>query len=119
VRATRSQQPHQTKLDMYSVKEQPVESADLTLIEVAFINVNLSTEPVQCMPCHKVEILVDVIRDFQNREGYALQTKVRDTLFMMGVVRDDDEFERLLRIAYSSRRIREHGVINGAWVVYD
>jgi hypothetical protein len=116
---THSQQLHQTKLDNYPVKEQQVEKKDVIPIKVIIINVKLSTQPAERMLARRVDILVSVVRDSQNRIGYALQTKVRDALLMMGIVRDDNEFERLMRIAYGTRRIREHGDINGAWVVND
>jgi hypothetical protein len=117
MKSTHSQQLHQTKLDNYPVKEQQVEKKDVIPIKVIIINVKLSTQPAERMLARRVDILVSVVRDSQNRMGYALQTKVRDTLLMMGIVRDDNEFERLVRIAYGTRRIRERGDINGAWVV--
>lgn len=116
MKATGLQQLHQRRLDVYPVTKQPTKRNDVIPVRVTIVNVNLSTEPTHHMLDCKVEVLVGVIRYSQNREGYALQGRVRDTLFMMGVIRDDDEFERLLRITHSTGRIREHGTINGAWV---
>jgi hypothetical protein len=118
LKAKRSPQLHQRSLDIYQIKEQSMERRDVfpIPIKVTIINVNLSGRPSERMLIRKVGILVSVLLDLQNHEGYALQTRVRDTLSMMGVVRDDNEFERLLRFAHLTHRIREHGGINGAWV---
>jgi len=56
-----------------------------------------------------------VLQDLIARENYALDDRLHDEVFMKGIVESQDDYARGL--THRTGRIKEHGVINGAWVV--
>jgi hypothetical protein len=107
---------NQTSLDPYLVSEKPTK-ADVLFINVGLLNLYLPTDPVRRVFSSKVDDLVGVLRDLMTREDYALDSRLRDEAFMKDIVGSENEYMQVKRLAHRTGRIKEHGVINGAWIV--
>ena len=103
-------------LDPYLPPEEPLKT-NVFFVSANLVNVNLPTEPARRAFRSKVDQLTGVVRDLMARENYALDGRLHDELFMKGIVESEDDYMRVKRLAHRTGRIREHGVINGAWVV--
>ena len=87
----------------------------MILINVNLVNVNPPTRREAF--CSKLAGLLDAIHDLQSREGCAYRHRIYDLLVTKSVVATEDEMAQLLRIAHRDGRIKEHGHVNGAWVI--
>jgi hypothetical protein len=47
----------------------------------------------------------------------ATHTALHDEVFMKGLVESEDEYMRVKILAHCTGRIREQGLVNGAWFV--
>lgn len=101
-------------LDPYLVLEEPTKKNNVILVNVNLVNVSPQTRGDTF--CSKLEDLLDVMHDLQSREGYAHRDRIYDLLVTKDVVDTEDEMAQLMRMAHRAGRIKEHGVINGAWV---
>jgi hypothetical protein len=101
-------------LDPYLLPEEPTKKSDVILINVNLVSIN---PPTRRDTFCKLEELLDVIRNLQSREGYAYCDRIYDLLVTRSIVGTKDEMAQLLRIAHRAGRIKEHGDVNGAWVV--
>jgi hypothetical protein len=90
---------------------------DVFFINVGLVNLYLPTDPTRRAFSSKVDQIAGVVRDLMARENYALNSRLHDEVFMKGIVESEDEYVRLKRLAHRTGRIKEQGVINGAWVV--
>jgi hypothetical protein len=106
---------NQTSLDPYLAPEERPKT-NVFFVSGNLVNVNLQTNPARRTFSSKVDDFTSAVHELAAREKYALDYRLRDEVFMKGIVESEDEYTRVKKVAHRTGRIREEGHVNGAWV---